>query len=44
MKFNKLLRSTVESRMPHWRDHMIQYKQLKQAINKQEGKGGARPP
>lgn len=33
MKFGKLLRSTVDERMPQWRDHVLQYKRLKQSIN-----------
>jgi len=32
MKFGKLLRATVESRLPQWQDKMLHYKQLKQAI------------
>jgi len=32
MKWGKLLRATVESRMPQWREHILHYKQLKQAI------------
>lgn len=35
MKFGKLFRQTIDVRMPHWRDHMISYKSLKQAIKKQ---------
>ena len=31
MKFGKLMRATVETRMPTWRDHCINYKQLKRA-------------
>jgi len=33
MKFGKLYRATIAARMPHWGEHMMQYKQLKQAIN-----------
>lgn len=32
MKFGKLLRATVDSRMPQWRDFVVQYKSLKQTI------------
>jgi len=31
MKFGKVLRGTIESRMPQWRDQCLNYKQLKQA-------------
>ena len=34
MKFGKLLRATVDSRMPQWREHVLQYKQLKQVVKK----------
>ena len=30
MKFGKLLRHTVDSRMPQWRNYTLGYKQLKQ--------------
>jgi len=33
MKFGKLLKTTVDARMPQWRDYVLQYKKLKQAIN-----------
>jgi len=39
MKFGKVLRQTTESRMPQWRDHMINYKLLKQAIKRQSAEG-----
>jgi len=32
MKFGKLLRGTVDSRMPQWRNYTLAYKQLKQHI------------
>uniref|UniRef100_A0A7S4MJY2 SPX domain-containing protein n=1 Tax=Prymnesium polylepis TaxID=72548 RepID=A0A7S4MJY2_9EUKA len=32
MKFGKLLRGTVDARMPQWREHVLQYKSLKQLI------------
>ena len=32
MKFGKLLRGTVDSRMPQWRNYALHYKQLKQQI------------
>jgi len=32
MKFGKIFRHTVETRMPQWSDHCINYKALKQAI------------
>lgn len=43
MKFGKVLRQTVDSRMPQWREYMIDYKTLKQALKKQlnEGTHGA---
>lgn len=34
MKFGKLLRATVDARMPHWREHTLQYKYLKQVVKK----------
>ena len=39
MKFGKVLRQTVDSRMPQWREYMINYKHLKQAIKKQAAEG-----
>jgi len=39
MKFGKVLRQTTDSRMPQWREHMINYKALKQAIKKQSKEG-----
>jgi len=39
MKFGKIFRQTVDTRMPHWRDHMIDYKALKQAIKRQAAQG-----
>ena len=39
MKFGKVLRQTTDSRMPQWRDHMINYKALKQTIKKQMKEG-----
>mmetsp|Transcript_22770 Transcript_22770/g.58608 ORF Transcript_22770/g.58608 Transcript_22770/m.58608 type:complete len:219 (+) Transcript_22770:112-768(+) len=33
MKFGKMLRSTVEARMPSWSDYMLNYKTLKQLLN-----------
>ena len=46
MKFGKLLRQTVESRMPQWRDHMFDYKTLKHAIKRTlaQGTHSARAP
>ena len=35
MKFGKVFRQTTETRMPQWRDHMMGYKALKQAIKQQ---------
>ena len=32
MKFGKLLRHTVDTRMPQWRNYTLAYKQLKQQI------------
>ena len=32
MKFGKLLRHTVDTRMPQWRNYTLGYKQLKQQI------------
>lgn len=32
MKFGKLLRGTVDARMPQWRDYVLQFKGLKQHI------------
>ena len=32
MKFGKLLRGTVDSRMPQWCNYALHYKQLKQQI------------
>jgi len=32
MKFGKLLRATVDSRMPQWRDFVVQYKTMKQTM------------
>lgn len=32
MKFGKLLRRTVDTRMPQWRNYTLGYKQLKQQI------------
>lgn len=41
MKFGKLLRATVEARMPQWRDFIVDYKALKQALNREvASKGG----
>ena len=34
MKFGRLLKSTVDARMPQWRDHVLQYKSLKQSIRR----------
>ena len=39
MKFGKVFRTTIDTRMPHWRDHMIDYKALKQAIKRQLAQG-----
>jgi len=39
MKFGKIFRSTVESRMPQWRDYVINYKQLKQSLKQQLAQG-----
>ena len=39
MKFGKIFRQTVETRMPQWRDHVINYKQLKQAIKHEQAAG-----
>ena len=36
MKFGKMMRATVEQRMPQWRDHVLQYKQLKQVVKKEQ--------
>lgn len=36
MKFGKLMRATVEQRMPQWRDHVLQYKHLKQVVKKEQ--------
>ena len=41
MKFGKILRQTTETRMPQWRDHMLGYKALKQAIKQQLAQGPA---
>ena len=32
MKFGKLLRHTVDTHMPQWRNYTLGYKQLKQQI------------
>jgi len=32
MKFGKMMRATVEARMPAWADYMLDYKQLKRQI------------
>ena len=37
MKFGKLMRSTIDARMPQWRDYMINYKALKQALKQLHG-------
>ena len=44
MKFGKIFRQTVDTRMPHWREHVVNYKALKVAIKKQVAQGthGAR--
>ena len=39
MKFGKIFRQTTETRMPQWRDHMLGYKALKQAIKQQHAQG-----
>ena len=39
MKFGKIHRQTVETRMPQWRDHCVDYKALKKAIKKQMAAG-----
>ena len=39
MKFGKVFRQTTEMRMPQWRDHMMGYKALKQAIKQQLAQG-----
>ena len=47
MKFGKLMRATVDARMPQWREHVVQYKHLKQVIKKAHQQAmtqGARPP
>ena len=47
MKFGKLLRHTVDSRMPQWRNYTLAYKQLKQHIKQlqaQLAQQGARSP
>lgn len=36
MKFGKVLRETVRTRMPAWADYMVQYKALKQLLNQLE--------
>ena len=36
MKFGKLLRRTVDTRMPQWRNYTLGYKQLKQQIKQLE--------
>ena len=43
MKFGKIFRQTVDTRMPHWREHCVDYKRLKVAIKRQlaEGTQGA---
>lgn len=33
MKFGKVLRETVRTRMPAWADYMVQYKALKQLLS-----------
>jgi len=45
MKFGKIFRATVEQRMPQWRDHVVNYKAIKQAIKKQMAQGthGSQP-
>ena len=44
MKFGKIMRHTIDSRMPHWREHCVNYKKLKVALKKQlaQGVDGAR--
>jgi len=39
MKFGKLLRHTVDSRMPQWRNYTLGYKQLKQHIKQLAAQG-----
>ena len=41
MKFGKLLRSTVQTRMPQWKDYVINYKALKQALKHAKASSGA---
>jgi len=44
MKFGKLLRATVEARMPQWRDFIVDYKALKQALNREVASKGGKSP
>lgn len=46
MKFNKLLRATVQARMPQWSEHVMGYKVLKQGLRrilKQSADGEMQP-
>jgi len=43
MKFGKILRSTVDARMPQWREFMVDYKALKQELNQRAANSGAQP-
>ena len=42
MKFGKILRATVDARLPQWSEYMVDYKLLKQAINREAEAHGAR--
>jgi hypothetical protein len=42
MKFGKILRATVDARLPQWSEYMVDYKLLKQAINREAEAQGAR--
>jgi len=42
MKFGKIMRSTVDARMPQWREFMVDYKKLKQELNRRATMSGSR--
>ena len=42
MKFGKILRATVDARLPQWSEYMVDYKLLMQAINREAEAQGAR--
>ena len=44
MKFGKLIRASVSSRMPQWEGSVLQYKRLKQAIKALVSEAGGAEP